>query len=135
MKEPQSQEYSLIREGQIVFTYFHFAASRELTDAMVQSGATCYAYETLDDRGRLPLLTPMSEVAGRMSIQEGAKFLEKPQRVAAFCLVASPASLRLTSRFLAAALSARMPRGSRPVFKRTFPFWMSISIACDISMT
>ncbi|MEL6106068.1 MAG: alanine dehydrogenase [Planctomycetota bacterium] len=79
VKEPQPQEYEMIRDGQLVFTYFHFAASRELTDAMVGSGATCVAYETLDDRGRLPLLTPMSEVAGRMSIQEGAKFLEKPQ--------------------------------------------------------
>ncbi len=80
VKEPQPQEYSLIRAGQCVFTYFHFAASRELTDAMMATGATCVAYETLrDDRGRLPLLTPMSEVAGRMSIQEGAKFLERPQ--------------------------------------------------------
>jgi alanine dehydrogenase len=80
VKEPQSEEYDLIRPGQIVFTYFHFAASRSLTDAMVDSGATCFAYETLrDDNGRLPLLTPMSEVAGRMSIQEGAKYLERPQ--------------------------------------------------------
>lgn len=80
VKEPQSEEYDLIRPGQMVFTYFHFAASRSLTDAMVDSGATCFAYETLrDDNGRLPLLTPMSEVAGRMSIQEGAKYLERPQ--------------------------------------------------------
>jgi alanine dehydrogenase len=80
VKEPQSKEYDLIRPGQIVFTYFHFAASRSLTDAMIDSGATCFAYETLrDDNGRLPLLTPMSEVAGRMSIQEGAKYLERPQ--------------------------------------------------------
>jgi alanine dehydrogenase len=80
VKEPQPEEYSLIRSGQSLFTYFHFAASRELTDAMLASGATCFAYETLrDDHGRLPLLTPMSEVAGRMSIQEGAKYLEKPQ--------------------------------------------------------
>ena len=79
VKEPQPEEYGLIRNGQLVFTYFHFAASRELTEAMLNSGATCFAYETLIDRGRLPLLTPMSEVAGRMSIQEGAKFLEKPQ--------------------------------------------------------
>jgi alanine dehydrogenase len=64
----------------LLFTYFHFAASRELTDAMVNSGASCFAYETLrDQQGRLPLLTPMSEVAGRMSIQQGAKYLEKPQ--------------------------------------------------------
>lgn len=80
VKEPQPEEYPLIRPGQMIFTYFHFAASRPLTDAMVESGATCIAYETLhDENGRLPLLTPMSEVAGRMSIQEGAKFLERPQ--------------------------------------------------------
>ena len=80
VKEPQPEEYPLIRPGQLLFTYFHFAASRQLTDAMLASGATCCAYETLrDQRGRLPLLTPMSEVAGRMSIQEGAKYLERPQ--------------------------------------------------------
>lgn len=80
VKEPQVSEYPLIRPQQTLFTYFHFAADSELTQAMVQSGANCLAYETLeDDRGRLPLLTPMSEVAGRMSIQEGAKYLERPQ--------------------------------------------------------
>jgi alanine dehydrogenase len=80
VKEPQPNEYSLIRPGHTLFTYFHFAASRELTEAMLASGATCLAYETLEDsQGRLPLLTPMSEVAGRMSIQEGAKYLERPQ--------------------------------------------------------
>ena len=71
VKEPQPAEWPLIRPGQVLFTYFHFAASRELTEAMLASGASCVAYETLrDERGRLPLLTPMSEVAGRMSIQE-----------------------------------------------------------------
>ena len=80
VKEPQPLEYSLIRRGQIMFTYFHFAADRELTEAMVKCGATCIAYETLTDgKGGLPLLTPMSEVAGRMSVQEGARFLERPQ--------------------------------------------------------
>ena len=80
VKEPQPQEIPKIRAGQLLFTYFHFAASRDLTEAMLTTGATCVAYETLRDaRGRLPLLTPMSEVAGRMSIQEGAKYLEKPQ--------------------------------------------------------
>ncbi|MEL7337868.1 MAG: alanine dehydrogenase, partial [Planctomycetota bacterium] len=80
VKEPQPSEYPLVRDGQILFTYFHFAASESLTEAMLTSGATCLAYETLrDDGGQLPLLTPMSEVAGRMSIQEGAKYLEKPQ--------------------------------------------------------
>lgn len=80
VKEPQPTEWPLIRKGQIVFTYFHFAASRELTMAMQESGATSIAYETLESgTGQLPLLTPMSEVAGRMSIQEGARFLERPQ--------------------------------------------------------
>jgi alanine dehydrogenase len=80
VKEPLPPEYPLIRSEQTLFTYFHFAADRELTDQMIASGATCLAYETLRDaQGRLPLLTPMSEVAGRMSIQEGAKYLERPQ--------------------------------------------------------
>lgn len=80
VKEPMRSEFALIRKGQTLFTYFHFAADRELTEAMVVSGASCLAYETLRDaQGRLPLLTPMSEVAGRMSIQEGAKYLERPQ--------------------------------------------------------
>ncbi len=80
VKEPQEAEWIMLRDGQLLFTYFHFAASRELTSAMVDSGVTCVAYETLRDKnGRLPLLTPMSEVAGRMSIQEGAKYLERPQ--------------------------------------------------------
>ena len=80
VKEPQPPELSLIRPGQVVFTYFHFAASRQLTEGFLATGGTAVAYETLrDDRGRLPLLIPMSEVAGRMSIQEGAKYLEKPQ--------------------------------------------------------
>jgi alanine dehydrogenase len=80
VKEPQSSEFHLIRQGQAIFTYFHFAADRGLTEAMIASGASCLAYETLrDSQGRLPLLTPMSEVAGRMSIQEGAKYLERPQ--------------------------------------------------------
>ncbi len=78
VKEPLPQEYKLIRENQVVFTYFHFAASRELTDAMMASKALCIAYETVETRdGDLPLLIPMSEVAGRMAVQEGAKYLEK----------------------------------------------------------
>lgn len=80
VKEPIEPEYKLVKKGQVVFTYFHFASDRELTDAMLASGATCIAYETVRDRaGALPLLVPMSEVAGRMSVQEGARFLEKPQ--------------------------------------------------------
>lgn len=79
VKEPLREEWPLLRQGQTVFTYFHFAADRELTEACMAAGISAVAYETLTDRtGRLPLLTPMSEVAGRMSIQEGAKYLEKP---------------------------------------------------------
>jgi len=80
VKEPQPAEWPLMRPGQVLFTYFHFAPDRQLTEAVLKSGAVAVAYETLrDDHGRLPLLTPMSEVAGRMSIQEGAKYLERPQ--------------------------------------------------------
>ena len=80
VKEPQASELRLLRPSQIVFTYFHLAADRQLTEALVASGCIAVAYETLrDDHGRLPLLTPMSEVAGRMSIQQGAKYLERPQ--------------------------------------------------------
>lgn len=80
VKEPQPEEWPLMREGQLMFTYFHFAASQELTERVIETGSTAIAYETLRGRkGDLPLLTPMSEVAGRMSIQEGAKFLERPQ--------------------------------------------------------
>jgi alanine dehydrogenase len=79
VKEPLPQEWLLMHRGQIVFTYFHFAADEKLTRAVMQSGITAVAYETIRDaRGQLPLLTPMSEVAGRMSIQEGAKYLERP---------------------------------------------------------
>lgn len=80
VKEPLESEYNLIRKGQIMFTYFHFASNKQLTQAMIDSGAVCIAYETVMDRmGTLPLLTPMSEVAGRLSVQQGAKYLEKPQ--------------------------------------------------------
>src|SRR5581483_8680234 len=77
VKEPLPEEWPFMRAGQIVFTYFHFAADRELTEAVRRARITAIAYETIRDKnGNLPLLTPMSEVAGRMSIQEGAKFLE-----------------------------------------------------------
>ena len=80
VKEPIAPEYRLIKKGQVVFTYFHFAADKELTEAMIASGAICIAYETVEKEDHsLPLLTPMSEVAGRMATQVGARFLEKPQ--------------------------------------------------------
>jgi alanine dehydrogenase len=80
VKEPIEPEWPRMREGQVVFTYFHFAASDELTRAVIDSGAVAIAYETVElPTGELPLLTPMSEIAGRMAVQEGAKYLERPQ--------------------------------------------------------
>jgi alanine dehydrogenase len=79
VKEPLAPERAMMREGQVMFTFFHFAADRDLTEGVVKSGSIAVTYETItDDNGHLPLLTPMSEVAGKMSIQEGAKYLESP---------------------------------------------------------
>ncbi len=78
VKEPQPVEFELIREGQIVFTYFHFSASKSLAQAMLESGAVCIAYETVTDHGGgLPLLRPMSQIAGRLAVQEGVSYLLK----------------------------------------------------------
>ena len=78
VKEPIKQEYKLIRKDQLVFTYFHFACEKELTEAMIESGAVCLAYETVEtDDHHLPLLIPMSEVAGRMATLNGAYYLQK----------------------------------------------------------
>jgi alanine dehydrogenase len=91
VKEPLPDEWPLLRAGQVVFTYFHFAADERLTRAVMSSGITAVAYETIKDaRGGLPLLTPMSEVAGRMSIQEGAKYLERPQQGRGILLAGVP---------------------------------------------
>ena len=91
VKEPQASEWPELRSGQVVFTYFHFAADQALTHALIARGITAIAYETLRDaRGGLPLLTPMSEVAGRMSIQEGAKYLERPQEGRGILLAGVP---------------------------------------------
>ncbi len=79
VKEPVEPEYELCREGQLLFTFFHLAPDKTLTDAMIRSGSICIAYETVETAdGLLPLLRPMSEVAGRLSVQEGAKYLERP---------------------------------------------------------
>ncbi len=81
VKEPLKKEYLLIKEGQIIYTFFHFASSKELTKAMIKSKSICIAYETVENKDKsLPLLTPMSEVAGRMAAQQGAKYLEKHQK-------------------------------------------------------
>lgn len=91
VKEPQRSEWPLMRPDQVVFTYFHFAADEALTRAVIASNITAIAYETIRDaRGTLPLLTPMSEVAGRMSIQEGAKYLERPQEGRGILLAGVP---------------------------------------------
>jgi alanine dehydrogenase len=91
VKEPQEEEFPLLRQGQVVFTYFHFAASRGLTDAMIRQGIVAIAYETIrNGNGTLPLLTPMSEIAGRMAIQEGAKYLEKPMEGQGILLGGAP---------------------------------------------
>lgn len=91
VKEPLAAEWPLLRPGQILFTYFHFAASEELTRNVLATGITAVAYETLrGSRGDLPCLTPMSEVAGRMSIQEGAKYLERPQEGRGILLAGVP---------------------------------------------
>lgn len=91
VKEPQPEEYPRIRPAQLLFTYFHFAASQELTEAMLRSRATCIAYETMEnDAGHLPLLVPMSEVAGRMAVHEGAKYLEKPMEGRGILLAGVP---------------------------------------------
>lgn len=81
VKEPLAQEHRWLRPGQILFTFFHFAANRPLAQAMLKAKVTCVAYETVEDsQGQLPILIPMSEVAGRMAVQEGAKYLEKPMK-------------------------------------------------------
>ena len=80
VKEPMPEEYGRLREGQVLFTYLHLAASEELTRALMESGAACVAYETVEtDDHALPLLAPMSEIAGRLASQAGATFLEKPR--------------------------------------------------------
>jgi alanine dehydrogenase len=118
VKEPQKSEIALIRKGQVVFTYFHLAADRELTDGLLRTGSTCVAYETLaDDQGRLPLLTPMSEVAGRMSIQEGAKFLERPQMGRGILLAGvpgvAPAHITILGGGVVGANAAKIAAGFR----------------------
>ena len=91
IKEPLVQEYPLLKDGQIIFTYFHFAADRHLTEAMLRKKIIAFAYETLqNESGELPCLIPMSEVAGRMSVHEGAKYLEEPMKGRGILLAGVP---------------------------------------------
>ena len=116
VKEPIAQEYPLIKENQLLFTYFHFASSEPLTHAMIERGAVCLAYETVEKTDRsLPLLVPMSEVAGRMAIQEGAKYLEKPSKGRGILLGGvpgvKPAHVLVLGGGIVGAQSARMAAG------------------------
>lgn len=118
VKEPQKCELPLIRPGQIVFTYFHLAADRNLTEGLLKTNCIAAAYETLrDENGRLPLLTPMSEVAGRMSIQEGAKYLERPQMGRGILLTGvpgvEPAHITIIGGGVVGANAARVAAGFR----------------------
>ena len=91
VKEPQMNEVKMIKKNQIIYTYFHLAATRELTEALLKAKSICIAYETVtDDKGRLPLLAPMSAVAGRMSVQAGAHSLEKNQKGRGLLLGGAP---------------------------------------------
>ena len=116
VKEPLPEEWPHMRAGQTVFTYFHFAADEKLTRACLDSGITAVAYETIrDTRGGLPLLTPMSEVAGRMSIQEGAKYLERPFDGRGILLSGvpgvAPATVAVLGGGIVGANAARMAAG------------------------
>jgi len=118
VKEPQPAEVAMIRRGQIMFTYFHLAADKALTESLAASGVIAVAYETLsDENGRLPLLTPMSEVAGRMSIQEGAKYLERPQMGRGILLAGvpgvEPANIAILGGGVVGANAARIAAGFR----------------------
>ncbi len=116
VKEPIFEEYSLVKPGQLLFTYFHFASYKPLTEAMIKSNAICLAYETVENEdGSLPLLIPMSEVAGRMAIQEGAKYLEKPQKGRGVLLGGvpgvPPAEVLILGGGIVGAQAARMAAG------------------------
>lgn len=116
VKEPIMQEYALVKPGQLLFTYFHFASYKPLTEAMIKSDAICLAYETVENEdGSLPLLIPMSEVAGRMAIQEGAKYLEKPQKGRGVLLGGvpgvPPAEVLILGGGIVGAQAARMAAG------------------------
>lgn len=116
VKEPQQAEYGLLRDKQLLFTFLHLAASKALADALMASGATCIAYETItNERGALPLLSPMSEIAGRLSVQAAAHCLEKPQGGAGVLLGGVPGVLPATVLVIGGGIvglnAARMAMG------------------------
>src|SRR5213594_2733552 len=116
VKEPIEPEWPCMRKGQVVFTYFHFAASESLTTAVIDSGIVAIAYETVQlPAGELPLLIPMSEVAGRMAVQEGAKYLEKPMEGRGILLAGvpgvAPATVVIIGGGIVGANAARIAAG------------------------
>jgi alanine dehydrogenase len=126
VKEPLGDEYPLMRQGQVLFCYFHFAADQELTRAVQEAGVTAIAYETVQMAdGSLPLLIPMSEVAGRMALQEGAKYLESPRGYRGFRPRTWPSS--------AGASWDPTPRGSRRDWARRSSSWISTFHGCATS--
>jgi len=136
VKEPVPDEYGFLREDLVVFTFFHFAASRELTEAVSRSKCGAIAYETIETSGgRLPLLVPMSEVAGRMAVQEAAKYLERAKGGRGILLSGVPGVEPATVLVLGAARRARMPQGSRPVSAPRSMSWTSTWTACAASTT
>ena len=134
VKEPQPAEVAMIRRGQIMFTYFHLAADKALTESLAASGVIAVAYETLsDDHGRLPLLTPMSEVAGRMSIQEGAKYLERPQMGRGILLAGvpgvEPAHITILGGGIVGGNAARIAAGLRATSRCWTSTWTASAIS------
>lgn len=116
VKEPQPAEFRMLRDGQVVFTYFHFAADRRLFEALARTGIVAVAYETIQlSDGSLPLLTPMSEIAGRMSVHEGAKFLEEPMKGRGLLLAGvpgvAPAKVVILGGGVVGANAAKMAAG------------------------
>ena len=137
VKEPQPAEIGMFRPGQIVFTYFHFAADQELTQACLESGIVAIAYETIKDKkGTLPLLTPMSEIAGKMSIQEGAKYLEKPMMGRGILLGGvpgvAPAHVVVLGGGVVGTNAAKVAAG---LGRERRASWTSTSTACATSTT
>ena len=135
VKEPIESEYKLIRKGQLVFTYFHFACDKKLTEAMIESESVCLAYETVQlDDNSLPLLTPMSEVAGRMATINGAYYLQKTKggKGKLICGVPGvrPAKVVVLGGGIVGQAAARVAAGmgADVVINRHFPFKLTARI-------
>ena len=129
VKEPQAEECAMLREGQVLFTYLHLAADKKQAEGLINSGCTAIAYETVtSDKGGLPLLAPMSEVAGRMSVQVGAVAMQIGNRGGSGILMAASLALPLRmSRLLAVAFLEHMPQKWLWVWAQMSQFWKNHS--------